>query len=341
MIKVSIILPVYNVEPFIERCIESVMAQNCSNIDIECIIVDDCGQDSSMEIVRQRISAYSGPISFIVLKHDKNQGLSVARNTGMNHATGDFLFFMDSDDYITDNCLEKLISPILNNSAIDVVKGNHIGRVEFVVSRIPTIPLDNDTLLNLFYRSVIQVMAWNTLIRRSLIVKYQLSFRPGILFEDNLWSAQLYRHVENFLFVHDKTYYYEDGNHNSITGNKVLYNKQKEVLSFIVTVEELLKCFDTNHFVTYTFFVVSFFMKMMDMILKDGQMEKDTKRKIYQLRNQLMKYTLCHFRIFLALLELWLFSPFRQLMRFRWFRTHYDFFSRTIYALAMSFNKLH
>ena len=53
MIKISIILPVYNVEPFIERCIESVMVQNCSNIDIECIIVDDCGQDSSMEIVRQ------------------------------------------------------------------------------------------------------------------------------------------------------------------------------------------------------------------------------------------------------------------------------------------------
>ena len=75
MIKISIILPVYNVEPFIERCIESVMAQNCSNIDIECIIVDDCGQDSSMEIVRQKISAYNGPISFIVLKHDKNQVL--------------------------------------------------------------------------------------------------------------------------------------------------------------------------------------------------------------------------------------------------------------------------
>ena len=105
---VSIIIPVYGVENYIERCLYSVMQQDSKSVSLECILVDDCSPDNSINIAEKMIKDYSGGIRFEILSHEKNQGLSVARNTGMNSAKGRFLFFMDSDDYITDDCIVKL-----------------------------------------------------------------------------------------------------------------------------------------------------------------------------------------------------------------------------------------
>ena len=83
--KVSIIIPVYNVAPYIQRCLDSVVAQTFQ--DIECILVDDCGTDNSVEVAQQYIDNYRGQIQFKLIHHDKNQGLSGARNTGIRMAT--------------------------------------------------------------------------------------------------------------------------------------------------------------------------------------------------------------------------------------------------------------
>ena len=91
--KVSIIIPVYNVENYLVRCLDSVTAQTCQ--DIECILVDDCGNDHSVQIAEDYIQTYQGPIVFKFLHHTKNRGLAAARNTGIDAATGDYLFFPD------------------------------------------------------------------------------------------------------------------------------------------------------------------------------------------------------------------------------------------------------
>ena len=88
---VSIIIPVYNVAEYIEKCLYSVIQQKTYNI--ECILVDDCGTDNSIEIAEKIINQYNGPISFKLLHHNHNRGLSAARNTGINIATGDYVFF--------------------------------------------------------------------------------------------------------------------------------------------------------------------------------------------------------------------------------------------------------
>ena len=93
MIKISVIIPIYNVEQYVQRCMKSVMTQTFSDAEIDCIVVDDCGQDHSMDIVSQMIDEYQGPILFKIIHHDTNRGLSAARNTGLYHATGDFVFF--------------------------------------------------------------------------------------------------------------------------------------------------------------------------------------------------------------------------------------------------------
>lgn len=118
---VSIIIPVYNVEPYVERCIESVLCQRYR--ELEVIIVDDCTSDHSIELIRKCINCSdSKGLVFKFLKHDKNRGISAARNTGIRAATGDYIFLMDSDDRISENCISLLVEP-LKDCLYDFVMG--------------------------------------------------------------------------------------------------------------------------------------------------------------------------------------------------------------------------
>ena len=101
--KVSVIIPVYNVEPYVEDCLRSVMNQTLT--DIEMICIDDRGDDASIDIVK-RLMAEDSRISLFV--NEKNMGLATARNRGMERATGEYVYFLDSDDMITKNALEEL-----------------------------------------------------------------------------------------------------------------------------------------------------------------------------------------------------------------------------------------
>ena len=120
-IKVSIIIPIYNVEPYIERCIISVLNQSYKNIEI--IIINDCTPDKSIELINKLLNnKYSSTENIHILNHEKNKGLSAARNTGIMNATGDYLYFLDSDDSITHDCIEVLVNALSLN--IDFVIGD-------------------------------------------------------------------------------------------------------------------------------------------------------------------------------------------------------------------------
>ena len=111
---VSVIIPVYNVEKYLEECIDSVLAQTYQNIEI--ILVDDGSTDSS-GLICDRYAEKNTNISVI---HQKNSGLSAARNSGLNKANGDYIYFLDSDDYISADAIEKLFS-IAENDKSDIV----------------------------------------------------------------------------------------------------------------------------------------------------------------------------------------------------------------------------
>lgn len=338
---VSIIIPVYKVETYIERCLISVMRQDSKTMPIECILVDDCSPDNSMIIAENMINNYSGGVKFKVMRHEKNQGLSAARNTGMSMASGDYLFFLDSDDYLLDDCLIKFYNVIKKYPDLECVKGNHVGRIRINVSKIPSSPINNDTLLNMLYMSIIPVMAWNTLIKRTVVQEWDLMFKPGLLYEDNLWSAALFRHVNSFLFIPDTTYYYEDNNNNSITGNKEISIQAKSLPHFIIMVDELLSSYDKQCFVPYTFFVTSRLMQMIDLILKDRQIDSNLINIVFKQRKKLFKYTLQHHRIILALFVLLLYPPLWHLMKFRLFRKNYDRLVKVVYKMAIICDNLH
>lgn len=101
---ISVIIPIYNAELYIEDALNSVFSQTYS--DVECILVDDCGSDSSMDIINWMIADSAHKDKVRIIRQEKNSGPAAARNIGLRAAKGDYIFFMDSDDYITPECLE-------------------------------------------------------------------------------------------------------------------------------------------------------------------------------------------------------------------------------------------
>ena len=206
--SISIIIPVYNVGPYVEDCLRSVMRQTYTG-PMECIIVDDCGTDNSMEIVERLVSEYNGPIDFKVLHHTHNRGISAARNTGMDAASGDYLFFLDSDDELTDDCLEVLAEPI-EEEFYDVVDGRNSDPLES--SSLEVL----DTAFELLKPpSVLQgftknwgVPVWNRLYKTSFIQNNHLLFKEGLSPEDILWSFQIACLASSFLIINRVTYKY-------------------------------------------------------------------------------------------------------------------------------------
>lgn len=231
--KVSIIIPVYNVAPYIEACLQSVFSQTYK--DIEVIIIDDCGTDNSMEIVKKIVSTYKGTFSIKILHHDQNKGLSSARNTGIRNATGEYIYFLDSDDTITTNCITLLSKPIL--------KGNHF---DFIIADYQVIgsekvypPLqinkneinNHPEILNSYCQKEWYPMAVNKLVNKNFILSNSLFFKDGLLHEDELWSFQLALYAQSMYVIKDKTYYYYIRN-NSITTN--LTKRNFESISIII-----------------------------------------------------------------------------------------------------------
>ena len=143
---VSIIIPTYNVASYIIECLESVASQTYRG-SLECIVVDDCGTDDSIALADNFIQHYSGKIDFRILHREKNGGLSAARNTGLNEAKGEFVYFLDSDDYITPDCIESLVEVAKHFPKVEIVQGgivNTKGTIIYDSTRFKTPQLLED-----------------------------------------------------------------------------------------------------------------------------------------------------------------------------------------------------
>lgn len=238
--KVSIIIPVYNVEEYITDCLQSVIQQKYKG-NIECILVDDCGEDNSIEIAKQQIAAYKGSISFRILHHEHNRGLSAARNTGTEAATGDYIYYLDSDDYITDDCITTLTMP-LKERDYDIVLGDlkmfgNPRNITFLPQEEEGI-IGNEAIFSHFYAPrMIYVMACNKLVKLSWIREQKLTFLEGQLHEDELWTYKCCCTIQS-LYVSKKITYYYRIHENSITAE---YSRQLK--------KRLNSCYDTIDYV--------------------------------------------------------------------------------------------
>ncbi|WP_347223037.1 glycosyltransferase family 2 protein, partial [Bacteroides congonensis] len=173
MISVSIIIPVYNVEQYIESCLLSVINQNYKG-DIECVIVNDCTPDQSMVVVHKILSDYDGNILFKIVDHKENRGLSASRNSGVRVATGDYLYFLDSDDILAKNAI-ALLADLALKDLPDVVMGDFelIGSNQNIPQLKTTITHFNiqKDIFNAFISYELYEMAWNKLVKRQFFYR--------------------------------------------------------------------------------------------------------------------------------------------------------------------------
>lgn len=219
---ITLVMPVYNVSPYVERCLLSIMQQ--TRPASECLIVDDASTDDSITKCERLLAAYDGPTRFTILHHDHNRGLSAARNTGTDAATCPYIYYVDSDDEMTLDCLEKLSVPAGKDNRIEMVLGDHRFDMDAMPSSwwrrwaksiqysfmedTPDELHSNEELRQWFYHGKFQrpVCVWNKLLKLKFIKDNGLYNKEGLLFEDQLWSYYLMRSLNHAAFVHDVTY---------------------------------------------------------------------------------------------------------------------------------------
>lgn len=207
---VSIIIPVYGVEKYIRRCAVSVFQQTYYNLDI--IFVDDCSPDNSISVLIKVAEEYPERKSQMrVISHACNRGLSAARNTGVEAAKGEYIYFLDSDDAITKDCIDTLVKHAL------------LGDFDFVVGNVETIGFKNEAPVQCiksekaiegrdipysFSNAEWPATAWNKLVSKKFLDDKHITFREGRIPEDVIWSFWMVLEAQKIYILKEKTYKY-------------------------------------------------------------------------------------------------------------------------------------
>lgn len=191
MPKVSVIVPIYNVEKYLEKCINSLLSQTLE--DIQIILVNDGSKDNSGNIAKEYEKNNKNRIIYV---EKENGGLSDARNYGLKYATGDFIAFLDSDDYIEKNAYEEMYNKAIEENA-DYVECDFIWEFPNKIRVDKQYPYKNKKEMLSFVR----VVAWNKLIKRQLIIDNNLEFPKGLRYEDIEFTYKLIPFVNKFAYV--------------------------------------------------------------------------------------------------------------------------------------------
>ena len=210
MEKISVIVPIYNSENFLEKCINSIVNQTYKNIEI--ILIDDGSKDKSKKICKK----YLEKDARIKLIECSNNGVSYARNKGIESSSGDYLFFVDSDDWINLDTLEKMIFVAKKNN-VDVVKCNYYNNYSNDTEQanklnIPSFDenlnmLDNRMIKQLFASTYILNVVWGELISRKVLKNCR--FEDELTYgEDLLFNFQVLKNTDKILLMKDSYYHY-------------------------------------------------------------------------------------------------------------------------------------
>lgn len=237
---ISVIIPVFNVEDYIQECLASVARQTMTK-DIECILVDDCGNDDSILLAKEFIKKYKGDIDFKIIHHKYNKGLSAARNTGLKNSIGEYVLFVDSDDKIYENCLEELYAVAIKYPKADFVQGSTYPQFLLSQKYYPEYSTNILWIRKNMCISHIPDPAWNRLVKRTFLINNNLFFWEGYIQEDTIWTYQLQHYVSAVAFCFKPTYWYRYNPQGIMHGG----GTKREVDSFARAFNSVLKDMDT------------------------------------------------------------------------------------------------
>ena len=241
MPDLSIVLPIYNVEKYIKKCLESITAQNFKNFEVLCI--DDCGTDNSIKITQEFVQKDS---RFKIIKHENNRGLSAARNTGIDNATGKYILFIDSDDWIENNLLEQIVIAFEQNKTDSVWFNSYIynqksGQTYFLTDNLKEstkIYLTPDNINNF------ASYAWNKAFKLSKLKSLNIKFPEGLYFEDSEFYLKIFSNISEIYLITQPLYHYQLRENSIVTSSDNVEKKLNDI--FQITIN-LYKYFLSNN----------------------------------------------------------------------------------------------
>ena len=281
MTVVSVIVPVYNVEKYLERCIESIANQTFS--DFECILVDDCSKDMSAEICD---CAAQKDGRFIVIHKQQNEGLPKARKTGIDKAKGEFIVHIDSDDWIELNALELFIEKQKETNADIVIGGFRIIFYNLTDKYLfPDISKDTSALEYFFYANCRNQIA--KLFRKELYDN--IIVPPYSVGEDAIYSVQIFSKlssISQIAKIDFIVYNYDRRNENSITNMAKSYKNYTDDPRIILRlwVEEYLKSIKADEKVidAFRFYMIEEGILYNYILYNNNQCTQKNIRILYQ-----------------------------------------------------------
>ena len=219
--KYSVIIPVYNVENYLSRCIDSLLAQNY--VDLEILLIDNGSKDQSGQICED----YAAQFSNITAYHIPNKGVGSARNFGLSKAKGEFICFVDADDYLVGNLFSDVESQL--DSQLDLLVFSYYNSIEKNLSEInrsaKILPTegkkDKSEFIALFQELCLTDMmytVWNKIYRREFLEEHQIVFESYELGEDVRFNLNVYQHVNTVFLVKSGYYVYISGRIDSAMG---------------------------------------------------------------------------------------------------------------------------
>ena len=233
---ISIIIPIYNVEKYLPKCLDSVVNQTYTELEIICI--NDGSPDNSLKILKE----YQKKDSRIKIINQENQGLAEARNTGIDNAKGKFIFFLDSDDWLPLNAIEKLCNKQKEKNADIVIGGRNIVTAKREVQFLPkeynkTLEFE-EYISDSFKTEDFRAVAWGKLYKTKIIKENYLYFPKGLLYEDLLFVMKYLYYSSKIIILRENIYNYRYDRRNSIV-NTI----NKKDMDCLKTVDELEKFF--------------------------------------------------------------------------------------------------
>lgn len=233
---VTISIPLFKCEEFLEKCLDSVRFQTYKNFEV--ILVNDQTPDNSVKIAENFIQKYQLQ-NWKIIHLEKNSGLSVVRNRGIDEAKGKYLFFQDSDDTITPECIEKMVE-IAEKKQLEMVVGEVLSinletgaeSFSFPIKTKEDFFFDNETIFREFVKGNFAESSWNKLILTQFLRKNKLYFTPGLFAQDALQSFQTAMKLTSIGFLREVTYHYY------LHKNSVIHNRNERHFNNWITIAQ-------------------------------------------------------------------------------------------------------
>ncbi|MCI8637061.1 MAG: glycosyltransferase [Clostridia bacterium] len=235
MPKVSVIVPIYNVEDYIEQCLETLVNQTLEEIEI--ILVNDGSKDNSEKIAKQYKEKYPNKITYL---EKENGGLSDARNFGIHHAKGEYIAFLDSDDYVELVMYEEMYK-IAKKEDSDIVE------CDFYWEYPNKTKIDTGIVYQGKQEALekIRVVAWNKLIKRELLEQTKIQFPKGYLYEDIEFTYKLIPYCNKFSFLKKTCVHYRQRENSIINKQNKRTKEIFDVLEHVITYYKQNDLFET------------------------------------------------------------------------------------------------